>query len=120
MTFAIGEIIIYLAVAAMLGLTVGYLVWYRRIAGARTETNLMASALQERSATLNLAEHDLSAALNERDHLRSQTDSLTTKAERNANEVETLRGQVSQLRPLADLVPELRRRIAELNPNDPI
>ena len=114
MTFAIGEITVYLAAASLLGLLVGYMLWYRRIVRARTETNVMASTLQERSATLSLAENDLSSALNERDHLRAQTDGLTTKAERNANEVETLRGQVSQLRPLADLVPELRRRIADL------
>jgi len=116
MTYAIGEIIVYIVLAALIGLIVGYLLWYRRIAGARTETNIMGSVLQERSATLSLCEKELAAALDERDHLRSEAETLTGSAERHANEVEALRGQVSQLRPLAHRVPELRSRVDEIDP----
>lgn len=115
MTYAIGEIIVYIVLAALVGLIVGYLLWYRRIAGARTETNIMASVLQERSATLDLCEKELSATLDERDHLRAEAETMASNAERHANEVETLRGQVSQLRPLAHRVPELRSRVDEID-----
>ena len=116
MTYAIGEIIVYIVLAALIGLMAGYLLWYSRIVGTRTETNIMASVLRERSATLSLYETELAAALDERDHLRSQTEALTGNAERRANEVEALRSQVSQLRPLAHRVPELRSRVDEIDP----
>ena len=118
MTFAIAEIVVYIVLAALLGIAVGYFLWHRRIAKARTETNVMASALQERSATLSLAEHDLAAALDDRDRLRADYESLATEAERTARELEVLRGQISQLKEASARVPDLRRRLAELEQTD--
>lgn len=114
MRYVAGEIIVYLGVATLLGLGIGYLLWYAKIAKARTETNVMAVALQDQVSRAGTVERALQQTAAERDEVRVHAAALTSRAERTAAELESLRGEVSELRPLAEQAPGLRRLADEL------
>jgi len=114
MIYAITEIVIFLLVAAMLGLVVGYLLWYRRAARADAEADNMAVSLQDRTVRLAMADQDVSSLIDERDRIRAEALSLANAADRSAAEVTTLRGHLSQIQPLADRVPEMRSKLDHL------
>ncbi len=114
MRYVIVEIVVYLGVAVLLGLGIGYLLWYAKVAKARTETNVMAVALQDQVSRTTTMERALQQTAAERDELRVHAAALTSRAERAAAELESLRGEVSELRPLAEQAPDLRRKAEEL------
>jgi len=114
MIYAITEIAVFLLVAALLGLVVGYVLWYRKAVRANAEADNMAVSLQDRSARLGQAEHDVASLIDERDRVRAESLSLANAADRSAAEVVTLRGHVSQIQPLADRVPEMRSKLESL------
>lgn len=93
MTYALGELLIYLIIAALLGLMVGYLLWYRRAVVAEAWAIEMTT---------------------ECDRLRADATSQTVDAERSAKELEAIRGQVARLQPVADRVPQLKASLAKL------
>ena len=76
MTYAVGELLIYLISAALLGLMLGYLLWYRRAVVAEAWAIEMTT---------------------ECDRLRGNARSQTVDAERSAKELEAIRGQVARL-----------------------
>jgi len=114
MIYAITEIAIFLLLAALLGLFVGYMLWYRRAVKADAEADAMAISLQDRTARLGLAEQDVESLIDERDRVRAESLSLANAADRSAAEVATLRGHVAQIQPLADRVPKMRSKLESL------
>jgi len=111
MIYAITEIAVFLLVATLLGLVVGYLLWYRRAVRADAEADSMAVSLQDRTARLGQAEQDVASLIDERDRVRAESLSLANAADRSAAEVATLRGHVAQIQPLADRVPDMRSKL---------